>query len=170
MYSYTYFIMEVAMKKLSKLEIIISSLVLIVVVALATIVGILKIENVIKADVNAFLLMLTVLTGGAGLYVTIFGVLRKGGYELAVGLLLFVIGIILLLVTLKVKAVIVIIVTVALILIVTFIMIISKAGSLQVERTDEDPNFKSFNEKLQEQKQLEKETEEELPKIKSFKD
>lgn len=170
MYSYTYFIMEVAMKKLSKLEIIISSLVLIVVVALATIVGILKIENVIKADVNAFLLMLTVLTGGAGLYVTIFGVLRKGGYELAVGLLLFAIGIILLLVTLKVKAVIVIIVTVALILIVTFIMIISKAGSLQVERTDEDPNFKSFNEKLKEQKQLEKETEEELPKIKSFKD
>ncbi len=170
MYSYTYFIMEVAMKKLSKLEIIISSLVLIVVVALATIVGILKIENVIKADVNAFLLMLTVLTGGAGLYVTIFGVLRKGGYELAVGLLLFAIGIILLLVTLKVKAIIVIIVTVALILIVTFIMIISKAGSLQVERTDEDPNFKSFNEKLQEQKQLEKETEEELPKIKSFKD
>ncbi len=158
------------MKKLSKIEIIISSLVLIVVVALAATLGILKIENVIKADVDAFLLMLTVLTGGAGLYITIFGALRKGGYELAVGLLLFAIGIILLLVTLKVKAVIVIIVTVALILIVAFIMIISKAGSLRVERTDEDPNFKSFNEKLEEQKQQEKQAEEELPKIKSFKE
>ncbi len=158
------------MKKLSKLEIIVSSIVLIIVVALAATVGILKIENVIKADINAFLLMLTVLTGGAGLYITLFGALRKGGYELAVGLLLLAIGIVLLLVTLKVKAVIVIIVAVALILIVAFIMIISKAGTLRVERTDENPNFKSFNEKLEEQKQKEKEEEEELPKIKSFKD
>ncbi len=158
------------MKKLSRLEIIISSIVLIIVVALASTVGILKIENVIKADVNAFLLMLTVLTGGAGLYITILGALRKGGYELAVGLLLFAIGIVLLLVTIKVKTVIVIIVAVSLILIVSLIMIISKAGSMRVERTDESLNFKSFNQKLEEQKQLEKEQEEPLPEIKTFKD
>lgn len=158
------------MKKLSKLEIIISSIVLIIIIALATTVGILKIENVIKEDINAFLLMLTVLTGGSGLYITLFGAIRKGGYELAVGLLLFAIGIVLLLVTLRVELVIVIIVAVALMLIVALIMIISKAGVLHVERADEDPNFKSFNEKLQEQKQQEKEAEEETPKIKSFKD
>lgn len=158
------------MKKFTKIDIIISALAVILVIATASIFGILQISGAVCFCVNPFLLMLTILTLGIGVYTAIFGAVRKGGYELAVGLILTVIGVILLLVTLKVYFVITIVVGVMLALIVPFVLIISKAGALTVSRTNESPDFVPYTEKLKQQKIEEQEREEELPTIKSFKD
>lgn len=158
------------MKKLRTLEIIVSAIAVIVIVALTVTLGVLKLSNVIKTETNVFLLMFTTLTLGLGLYLSVFAIVRKGGYELAVGLILTIIGVALLLVTLKVDWLITVIVTVGLVVIALFVMILSKAKPLAIERADEKEDFVPYMEQLQAQKQQEKETEEELPKIKSFKD
>lgn len=158
------------MKKFSKNDIVVSAIAVILVVAVASVLGILRISGAICSCVNPFLLMLTVLTLGIGVYTAIFGAVRKGGYELSVGLILSIIGVVLLLVTLKVYFVIIIIVGVALLIIAPFILLLAKAKSLAVARTNESPDFVPYNEQLKIQKQEEKEREDELPEIKSFKD
>jgi hypothetical protein len=114
--------------------------------------------------------MFSVLTLGSGLYVTIFGIVKKLGYELAVGGILFAIGIVLLFIMLKIHLAIIIIVGASLLLITILSLFILKAGSLHVERTNESEGFVPYNEQLKIQKQEEKEREAELPKIKTFKD
>ena len=158
------------MKKLTKVDIIVSIIALILVIAVATVLGALQVSNVVDFKVDAFLLMMTALTLGVGLYVTIYSLVKKGGYEYAVGGILLVTGIILLLVCLKLKPWLIVIIGVGIGIIAMIIPFIMKAGSVNVERTDEKADFVPYMEQLARQKQEEKEREEELPEIKSFKD
>ena len=158
------------MKKITKIDIIVSSIAFILVVAVATVFGALQISKVIDFKVDAFLLMMTVLTLGVGLYVTIYSMIKKGGYEYAVGGTLLYIGIILLLVCLKLDVWLIIVLAVGLLLIMSLIPFILSANSLIVERTNEKEDFVPYMDKLAVQKQKEKEEEEPLPEIKTFKD
>ena len=158
------------MKKYNKLDVIVSAIAFILIIAVAATLGALQILEVINFNTSAFLLMFTILTLGSGLYVTIFGIVKKAGYELAVGGILFAVGVVLLFIMLKIHVAVVIIVGVALLLIVILSLFILKAGSLHVERANESEDFIPYTEKLKIQKQEEKEREAELPKIKTFKD
>ena len=158
------------MKKYNKIDVIVSIIAFILIIAVATTLGALQIAEIINLKTSPFLLMFTILTLGSGLYVTIFGIVKKLGYELAVGGILFAIGIVLLFIMLKIHVAITIIVGVALLLIMVLSLFLLKAGSRHVERTNESEDFISYNEQLKIQKQEEKEREEELPEIKTFKD
>ena len=158
------------MKKLTTVDIVVSIVALILVIATATVLGALQVSNVIDLKVDTFLLIMTVLTLGIGLYLTVFSIVRRGGYEYAVGGILFLIGVILLMICLKVYALVIVIVGVGLALITALIPFLLKANSLIVERTNDKKDFVPYMEKLEQEKQKEKETEEPLPKIKSFKD
>ena len=158
------------MKKLTTVDIVVSIVALILVIATATVLGALQVSNVIDLKVDTFLLIMTVLTLGIGLYLTVFSIVRRGGYEYAVGGILLLIGVILLMICLKVYALVIVIVGVGLALITALIPFLLKANSLIVERTNDKKDFVPYMEKLEQEKQKEKETEEPLPKIKSFKD
>ncbi len=158
------------MKKLTKVDIIVSIIALILVIAVATVLGALQVSNVIDLKVDTFLLIMTVLTLGIGLYVTAYALIKKGGYEYAVGGILLYIGLILLMVCLKLDVWLIVIIAVGLLLIMALIPFIVKANSLIVERTNEKDDFVPYMDKLAEQKQKEKEEEQPLPEIKSFKD
>lgn len=158
------------MKKLTKVDIIVSIIALILVTLVATVLGALQVSNVIDLKVDTFLLIMTVLTLGIGLYVTAYALIKKGGYEYAVGGILLYIGLILLMVCLKLDVWLIVIIAVGLLLIMALIPFIVKANSLIVERTNEKDDFVPYMDKLSEQKQKEKEEEQPLPEIKSFKD
>ncbi len=158
------------MKKLTTVDIVVSIVMLILIIATATVLGALQVSNVIDLKVSPFLLIMTVLTLGIGLYLTVFAIVRRTGYEYAVGGILFLIGVILLMVCLKVYVWIIVIVGVGLSLITALIPFLLKANSLIVERTNDKKDFVPYMEKLEKEKQKEKEKEEPLPEIKSFKD
>ena len=158
------------MKKLTKVDVIVSIIALILVTLVATVLGALQVSNVIDLKVDTFLLIMTVLTLGIGLYVTAYALIKKEGYEYAVGGILLYIGLILLMVCLKLDVWLIVIIAVGLLLIMALIPFIVKANSLIVERTNEKDDFVPYMDKLAEQKQKEKEEEQPLPEIKSFKD
>ncbi len=158
------------MKKFSKTDIIISAVAVILVIAVATVLGALQVSGAICLCVNPFLLIFTVLTLGVGLYTAVFGLIRKGGYEYAVGGMLTVIGIVLLMVCFKLYIWLIVIIGVGVGLIAMVIPFILKADKLSVSRTSESLDFVPYTEKLKQQKQEEKEREEDLPEIKTFKD
>lgn len=155
--------------KFSKKDIVISAIALILVVILSTVFGILKTLKIIDTDVSSFMIILTGLTLGFGGYITIFAIVKKGGYELAVGGILFSIGITLLLVCLKVHFAIIIAVAVALVLITIISLFLVKASSLVFVTSDKEEGYVPYMEKLKKEKEEEKANEEELPEIKSFK-
>ncbi len=158
------------MKKLRTVDIVVSIIAIILIVAVATVLGALQVSNVIELKVDTFLLIMTVLTLGIGLYVTVYAIVRRGGYEYAVGGILTVIGIILLMVCLKTDVWVIVIVGVGLALIAILVAFLLKAKSLSVERTDEKEDFVPYMQKLNEQKKQESKEEEPFPEIKSFKD
>lgn len=160
------------MKKLTKTDVVVSIIALILVVALATVLGALQVSNVIDLKVSPFLLIMTVLTLGIGLYLTVYAIIKRAGYEYAVGGILAVIGVILFMVCLKADAWLIVIIAVGLALIAVLLAFLLKANSLVVERTNESKDFVPYMQKLEGQKKIEKEKEENepLPEIKSFKD
>ncbi len=159
------------MKKQNKtLGIIVSAVALILIIAIAAIFGVLVATDTIKANVNPFLLMLTILTLGSGIYVIGYSIVVKGGYEYAVGGVLSVIGVILLLVTLKVNWIVTVIVSIAALAIVFVGLFLIKAKFLNIERTNESEDFVSYEEQRKKEKEEKAAKEEELPEIKSFKD
>ena len=155
--------------KFSKKDIVISALFLILVVIVSTVFGVLKILKIIDTDVSSFMIILTGLTLGFGGYITGYAIVKKGGYELAVGGILFSIGITLLLVCLKVHYAIIIAVAVALVLITIISLFLIKASSLVFVTSDKEEGYVPYMEKLKKEKEEEKAKEEELPEIKSFK-
>ena len=155
------------MKKYNGKDIAVSAIALILVVIVSAVLGVLKNLEVLKCDASAFIIMLTSLTLGCGIYVLIFSIVKKGGYEFAVGSILTVIGVFCLLFVLKVDIVINIIVTVALLLIAFIAPFLLKAKDVSFTPTDKEEGYKPYMEKLKEEKEQEKE--EELPEIKSFK-
>ena len=158
------------MKRYKTIDIVVSSVAFILIIALASVLGILNVTKIIDWEVDLFLLIFTVLTLGVGVYLTAFGAIKKGGYEFAVGYAMLCIGVVLLCVAIKVIPVITIIVGVALVLIGIILLFVLKAKYLIVERTDEKANFVSYNDQLATQKRREQSEEEPLPEIKSFKD
>lgn len=158
------------MKKYKTIELVIFLITLILVVAVATVLGALQVSSVIDLNVNVFLLMFTVLTLGIGLFLTIFAIVKKGGYEYAIGGLVLLIGIVLLMICVKVKTLVIVIVGVGLLAIYVLSIILLKANDLIIERTNERDDFVPYMEKLEKEKQIESENKEELPEIKSFKD
>ena len=158
------------MKKLTKIDIVVSIIALILIVVLATVLGALQYSNVIDLKVSPFLLIMTVLTLGIGLYLTIYAIIKRAGYEYAVGGILALIGIILLMVCFKLDAWLIVIISVGLTIVAVLSAFLLKANSLIVERTNEKEDFIPYMQKLNEQKEKEKQEEEPLPEIKSFKD
>ena len=158
------------MKKYKTIELVIFLITLILVVAVATVLGALQVSSVIDLNVNVFLLMFTVLTLGIGLFLTIFAIVKKGGYEYAIGGLVLLIGIVLLMICVKAKTLVIVIVGVGLLAIYVLSIILLKANDLIIERTNERDDFVPYMEKLEKEKQIESENKEELPEIKSFKD
>ena len=158
------------MKKLTKIDIVVSIIALILIVVLATVLGALQYSNVIDLKVSPFLLIMTVLTLGIGLYLTLYAIIKRAGYEYAVGGILALIGIILLMVCFKLDAWLIVIISVGLAIVAVLSAFLLKANSLIIERTNEKEDFVPYMQKLNEQKEQEKQEEEPLPEIKSFKD
>ena len=155
------------MKKYKGLDIIVSAIAFIFIIVVASVFGILKTLNVLKVEASTFKIIMMVLTLGIGVYLTVFAIIKKGGYELAVGSILAIIGLALLLSVLKVHFVIIIIVSVALLLIAILALFIVKAPKLEFVTTDKEEGYEPYMDKLKREKEAEKE--EELPEIKSFK-
>ena len=101
------------MKKFNGFEITISAVAVILVIILSAVLGVLKNVGVLDFKVSTFTLILTSLCLGLGLYTTVFGILRKGGYEFAVGSIILNIGICLFMHCLQVKAAVNVIITLA---------------------------------------------------------
>lgn len=156
------------MKKYNGKDIIISAIALIFVVVVAAVLGVLKNFEIININASAFLVTLAVLTLGFGAYVIGFSIVKKGGYEYAVGAILFIIGVSLALVCFEVNYVINIIVTFSLLLIALISAFLFKTASLKFVTSDKEENYIPYMEKLKIEK--ENEVSEELPEIKSFKD
>ncbi len=158
------------MKRYKGIELIISGVALILVVIFSAVMGILNETKVIETGVSTFLLMLTILTLGIGAYLVVFGIVKNGGYELAVGGILTVIGVSLLLVCLDVNWAINLIVTLALLAVAFISLFLLKASKISFKTSDKEEGYVPYMEKLSKEKEEEKNGEEELPKIKSFKD
>jgi len=119
---------------------------------------------------NPFQLGFVVFAVGIGLIFTAYGALTKGGYELAVGLLLVLIGVCVALIGIL-KWWIILIIALGLILVAFLTVLFTKANSLIVERTDEKPDFKPYSEVLAENKEADaKKDAEPLPELKSYAD
>lgn len=157
------------MKNYKGVKIAITAVMLALVVVLAGTIGVLIETGVIKTDISSFGVMLAVLLLGTGLYVTIYSLVVKGGYEFAIGSLVLSIGVVVLLIILKVFWAIILIVGIVLIALVFLGLLLLKAQYLHVERSNEKEGFVPYMEKLAKEKEQEKQ-EENAPTIKSFKD
>ena len=119
-------------------------------------------------DINPFRLFFIILTVGIGLALLVYGVVTKGGYEIAVSSIVLIVGITLIMI--GVKWWIILIVDIALALIALIALLLMKTDRLFVERTDEKAGYKPYTEQLAERKAKEAEEEKNrvLPEIKSF--
>ncbi len=153
------------------LKIIISAIAFIVIVAVSALIGILVVNQTIKWDSHPLLIMFSLLTLGMGAYVIGFGSFCKSGYAFSVGTVLFDIGAVCLLITLKAQLLIIIIVAISLLLISFALFFLIKAKELGVanKTTDSEEGYVPYMEKLKQEKLQESESIK-TPKIKSFKD
>ena len=158
------------MKGTKGLKIAVTAMALILLIALSGTLGILIEMGVIKTQVSSFGVMFCVLLLGTGLYVTIYSLIVKGGYEFAIGSMLLAIGVIVLLIVLKVFWAITLIVGLCLFALVFLALFLLKANFLHIERTDEKQNFVPYMEKIKQEKEFENQEEGEAPTLKSFKD
>ena len=110
-------------------------------------------------EINGFLLGFMILSAGLGLVFFVYGLTIKGGYEMATGYILIIVGITLLLVAVKLKWYGIVFIDIALALLGFVILLLLKSKSLIVERTDEKAGYKSFNEQKAEAKAKEEEEE-----------
>ena len=153
----------------NKLLLVLSLVAAVLVVALSAVLGILKSLAVINVAFTVFEIVFTVLTYGFGIIVLIYGLVGKGGYEKAIGLILLDVAVVCTLIFAKVFWVVTIIVAFALIAITALLMFLFYAKNLRPERTNEKEDFVSYTEVLEKQKAEEKANEEPMPEIKSFK-
>ena len=99
---------------------------------------------------NPFKLGFAILTFGIGGIFTIYGIVTKGGYELAIGYLLLIVGTIIALI--GVKWYIIVAIALAMAILGLLVLMLFKSNSLIVQRTDEKPDFKPYSEVLAEKK------------------
>ncbi|MBQ4099835.1 MAG: hypothetical protein IJC87_06945 [Clostridia bacterium] len=154
------------MKNMKK-RLLIGAIVLsIAVVVSAVVVFILAMANVLPA--KPFKLCFAVLTLGIGAIFAVYGAVVKGGYETAVGFILLTIGVVIVLVGV-VEWYVILLIACAMIVVGLLILMLSKADSMQITTTDQDPNFKPYSEVLEEKKEQDKIKESEpLPELKDY--
>lgn len=116
-------------------------------------------------DVNPFLLGFMILSAGIGIVFFVYGLVVKGGYEMATGYILFVIGVTLLFVALELVWYAIMFIDIALLAIGFAVLMLLKAKSLIVETTDKKEGFKSFYEQKAEKDAEEKAKAEAAPEI-----
>ena len=155
-----------------KKKVLISGIAFIAVVLIAAIVGILMFTNVIKCDASPYLVMFAVLSLGAGAITLGYAFATKSGSSLSIGAIVFDAGVICLLIALDVLVGVIIAIGIAIFLIAIIIvmMMYAKPISDGLKTTDKEEGYVPYMEKLAKEKEEEKNNEQELPKIKSFKD
>ncbi len=160
------------MKNKIKSIALISGIALILVIAFTTVIGVLMFTNVIKWDSSPYLVMFSTLSLGLGAYTLGLAFFSKSGSTLSVGAIVFDAGLICLLIALDVLVGIIIAVGIAILLVafVIICMMYAKPISDGLKTTDKEEDYIPYMEKLAKEKELEKQNEQELPKIKSFKD
>ena len=114
-------------------------------------------------EINGFLLGFMILSAGLGLVFFVYGLTVKGGYEMATGYILIIVGITLLLVAVKLKWYGIVFIDIALALLGFVILLLLKSKSLIVERTNEKAGYKSFNEQKPRQRRRKKRRKKTLP-------
>lgn len=118
-------------------------------------------------DIDPFRLCLLILTLGLALVFIVYGLIVKGGYETAVGIVLAMIGITILLIPAIKWWVILIDLLLAALAILALMLL--KSDKLLVKRAEDEENYKSY-EQVREEK-LKKQAEEEakpLPELKNY--
>ena len=151
---------------------LISGISLIAIVAITAVIGVLMFTEVIKWDASPYLVMFALLSLGAGGYTLGISFYLKSGSALCIGAIVFDAGLICLLVALEVILGVIIAIGVAVFLIafILLLMTYAKPVSEGLKTTDKEEGYIPYMEKLAKEKELEKQNEQELPTIKSFKD
>ena len=157
------------MKNKNVVLISVSIILAILVVVFGAVMGILKANGVIETNLTVFEIMFMIFTYGFGAIIFVYGLVSKGGYEKAIGLILLDVAIVTTLIFTKVYWVVTLIIAISVVLITVLLVILFSAKKLYVERTNEKEGFKSYSEVLQEKKEEEKLNEEPMPEVKSFK-
>ena len=122
--------------------------------------------NVLPA--NPFKLGFAIFTFGIGGVFALYGLISKGGYEIAVGYFLIIVGTVIVLIGL-IKWYGILFIAIAMLLLGLAILMLVKANSLVVARTDEKPDFKPYSEVLAEKKAEDaKEEAKPLPTLKDY--
>lgn len=133
----------------------------IAVVALSVVFFILGLTGVF--DINEFLLGFMILSAGMGLVFLVYGIVVRGGYEIATGYILVVVGLTLLFVALCFQWYAILFIDFALLLVGVLMLIAVKSKYMLIERTDEKEGYKSFYDVKAEKDVEEKKREEENP-------
>ena len=101
--------------------------------------------------VNPFKISFVILTLGIGLIFAIYGGIVKGGYELAVGLTLLIIGLIISLIGIL-KWYIILVIAIGAIAVAFLLLLLLKSGDLRVTRTDEETGYRPYSEVMKDKK------------------
>lgn len=155
--------------KYSVLQIALALVYLVLLIVASAIVGVFIELGKIQTEANSFLVMFVILLGGIGLYLLVFGIVVKGGYEFSVGGILTTMALVMLGILLKWFWVITLIVALAFMGVCFVGLLLLKVNFLHIQTTDDKEGFVPYEEKLKAQKEQEKKESEELPEIKSFK-
>lgn len=135
------------------------------VVVFAIVALVLALTNVF--DVDPLKLCLLVLLFGLALVFVVYGLLTKGGYETAVGLVLAVIGLTIVLIPL-IKWYTIIVGVLILVLALLALMLL-KSDSLIVKRAEEEENYKTYEQvKAEKEAKLVDEESKPLPELKNY--
>ena len=133
-------------------------------VVLAVVAFILAVVDVF--EVNAFLLLLAVLSYGLGLTFLVYGLVVKGGYESAVGLVLIAVGLVVTLIMASVKWYVILIIALAFLLVAGLSLLLFKSDFLVVKRAEEEQGYKPYDEVLKEKKANREKEKQEAEEIK----
>ena len=147
----------------------VSIIMAILVVAFSAVMGILITNGTLISIFSVFEMMFIILTYGFGAIILLYGIISKGGYEKAIGLILLDVAVVSNLIFIKVFWVVTLIVAVSALLITILLIVLFNAKKLFVARTNEKEGFKSYSEVIKEQKEEELAKEDPMPEIKSFK-
>lgn len=118
--------------------------------------------------VNPFKIGFAIFAFGIGAVFTVYGLVVKGGYEVAVGYFLLVIGTVIVLIGALIWYAIVLI-ALAMLVLGFLLTLLLKSNSLIIERTDEKSDFKPYSQVLAEKKEADAIKEAQpLPKLKDY--
>ena len=117
---------------------------------------------------NPYKLGFSIFSFGIGGIFVIYGLVTKGGYELAVGYLLLTVGTAVVLIGLL-KWYFILLIVLAMLVVGLLLLMLVKSSSLTVERTNEKEGFKPYSEILAEKKiEDAKKEAQPLPKLKDY--